>query len=76
MGRPGHGFQQHTAHSLGVSALPSRPTGTLPIPWGSRRFPAGPRHLVQEVCAYSLEGMREQKENLMSHGSAFKELAV
>ena len=26
--------------------------------------------------AYSLEGMREQKENLMSHGSAFKELAV
>ena len=49
MGRPGHGFQQHTAHSLGVSALPSRPTGTLPIPWGSRRFPAGPRHLVQEV---------------------------
>lgn len=26
--------------------------------------------------AYSLEGMREQKENVMSRGSAFKELTV
>lgn len=29
MGRLGHGFQQHTVHSLGVSVLPSRPAGTL-----------------------------------------------